>query len=418
MAMDESHHVHAPEIAKAGPDCDPVEQAKAANDAPAEVPRSPGSWKTWFVTVVVLLFLVGALIYWRRHAAAGVAEATTPTIGVVPVTRQDLFNEVPIPAEFRPYVEVELHAKVAGYVDKMNVDFGDKVKAGQLLATLEVPELTDQLHNAIATQQRAEADYTNAHLLYTRLKSVNQQNPNLVAEQDLDSAQAKDAAAFAAIAAARADTERYQTLMKYTQISAPFDGVITRRFVDPGALIQAGTTSETQSLPVLRVSDNYHLRLDFDVSDKYVKDVHMGQEVTIRVDSLGGKLFTGKITRFSDKVNLDTRTMTTEMEVPNPDLEIVPGMYAAVQLEVQRRPQALAIPSQAVGSEKNPTVYVANHDHEIESRPVKLGLETPDYYEVLSGVKEGELVMIGSRAFVHPGEKVETKLVSTNLVTE
>lgn len=417
MAMDESHHVHAPMIAKAGAEREPVEGKPVAAEV-AEAPRSSGSWKPWVLAGLVFLVLIAAFIYWRLHAGAGVAEATTPTIGVVPVTRQDLFNEVPIPAEFRPYVEVELHAKVSGYVDKMNVDFGDKVKAGQLLATLEVPELRDQLHSAIATQQRAEADYTNAHLLYTRLDSVNKQNPNLVAQQDLDSAQAKDVAAFAAIAAARADTERYETLMKYTQITAPFDGVITRRFVDPATLIQAGTASETQSLPLLRVSDNYHLRLDFDVSDKYVKDVHVDQEVSVKVDSLGGKLFTGKITRFSNKVNLDTRTMTTEMEVPNPDLEIVPGMYAAVQLEVQRRPQALAVPSQAVGSEKNPTVYVVNQDHEIESRPVKLGLETPDYYEVLSGVKEGELVMIGSRAFVHPGQKVETKLVSTNLVTQ
>lgn len=404
-------------IAKPSSERDPTASKSVAAEA-AEAPRSPGGWKSWAVAGAVSLLLIAAFVYWRLPAAAGVAEVTTPTVGVVPATRQDLFNEVPIPAEFRPYVEVELHAKVSGYVDKMNVDFGDKVKAGELLATLEVPELRDQLHSAMASQQRAEADFTNAHLLFTRLDSVNKQNPNLVAQQDLDSAQARDAAAFAAIAAAKADTERYETLMKYTQITAPFDGVITRRFVDPATLIQAGTTSETQSLPLLRVSDNYHLRLDFDVSDKYVKDVHMGQEVSIKVDSLDGKLFTGKITRFSDKVNLDTRTMTTEMEVPNPDLEIVPGMYAAVQLEVQRHPQALAIPSQAVGSEKNPTVYVVNQDHEIESRPVKLGLETPDYYEVLSGVKEGELVMIGSRAFVHPGQKVETKLVSTNLVSQ
>ena len=410
--MDESHHVPA--------------------TAPVQPPQS-SAWKIWAAIVVVLLFTAG-LIYWRMHAAPESGASVTPTVGVVPVMRRDLFNEVPIPAEFRPYVEVELHAKVSGYVDKMNVDFGDKVKTGQLLATLEVPELQDQLHNAIATQQKAEADYTNAHLLYTRLKSVNEQNPNLVAQQDLDSAQAKDAAAFAAIAAAKADVERYQTLVNYTQITAPFDGVVTHRYADPGALIQAGTASDTQSSSLLRVSDNYHLRLDFDVSDKYVKDVHLGQLVKVKVDSLNGKIFDGKITRFSDKVNLDTRTMMTEMEVPNPNLEIVPGMYCAVQLEVQRRPQALAVSTQAVGSEKNSsvdsekefaadtqkdaTVYVVDQNHEIEARPVKLGLESPNYFEVISGLKEGELVMIGNRSLVNPGQKVESKIVDAEFVPQ
>ena len=179
------------------------------------------------------------------------------------VTRQDLYNEVTFPAEFRPYVEVELHAKVSGYVREMKVDFGDRVKAGQLLATLEVPELHDELHNAIATQQKAEADYTNAHLIYMRLAAVNKDHPNLVAQQDLDTAEAKDRTTSAAIAATRADVEKYQTLVAYTRITAPFDGVVTKRYADPGALIQAGTTSDTQSMPLVRVSDNYLLRLDF-----------------------------------------------------------------------------------------------------------------------------------------------------------
>ena len=326
------------------------------------------------------------------------------------MTREDLANEMAVPAEFRPYVEVELHAKVSGYLDKMNVDFGDKVKSGQLLATIEVPELEDQLHSAMAMQQKAEVDYTNANLMYTRLQSVNVKHPNLVAQQDLDTSESKNFAAAAAIAAAKADVERLQTLVKYTQITAPFDGIITLRSADPGALIQAGTASDSRSL--LRVSDNYHLRLDFPVSVKYVKDIRLGQVVDVKVDSLGGKTFTGKVTRFTDKVNEDTRTMTTEIEVENPNLDIVPGMYASVVLKVEDRPQVLAIPTQAVGGEKDSSVYVINADHQIESRPVTLGLETPEKYEVTSGLKEGELVMIVNRSLVHPGQKVEAKLIT------
>src|SRR5664280_2610631 len=220
---------------------------------------------------------------------------TPPSIAVAKLEREDLFREVTIPAEFRPYAEVELHAKVSGYLQQINVDIGDRVKAGQLLATLEVPELQDQLNNAIATKQRAEADYKNAHLVYTRLLAVNKDHPNLVAQQDLDTAESKDSTTAALIAEAKANVERYQTMVAYTRITAPFDGTITHRYADPGALIQAGTASDTQSMPLVRLSDNYRLRLDFPVSVDYVQDIQMGDAVDVRVESLGGKMFTGKI---------------------------------------------------------------------------------------------------------------------------
>ena len=270
-------------------------------------------------------------------------------VAVAKVDREDLYNDVTIPAEFRPYQEVELHAKVSGYVSEMKVDFGDHVKAGQLLATLEVPELTDELHNAMAAVQKAEADHADAHLVSTRLVGVNQQQPNLVAQQDLDTAEAKDRATAAAIDAAKADVGKYQTMLAYTQITAPFDGVITWRDADPGALIQAGTMSDTQAKSLLKISDNYRLRLDFPVSVEYVKDIHLGDKVNVRVESLGGKTFTGSISRFTQMVSDATRTMITEIEVPNPTLEIVPGMYATVVLKVEKRLQSLAIPVAGLG---------------------------------------------------------------------
>lgn len=384
-----------------------------AESTPAPEPPPQKQRFPWKIIIIVGLVLLGiiALGLPRRKAQPSSGATKLATVAAVRVIREDLFNEVTIPGEFRAYVEVELHAKVSGYVDQMNVDFGDQVKSNQLLATLEIPELHDQLHNAKAILQRADADYTNAHLIYQRLQQVNQEHPNLVAEQDLDTAEAKDSSAAAAIAAARADVEKYETMVKYTQITAPFDGVVTRRYVDPGALIQAATGSDTQTLPLVRVSDNYHLRMDFPVSVKYVKDIYLGQLVDLKVDSLGGKTYTGKITRFTHRVNEDTRTMMTEIEVANPNLEIVPGMYASVLLKVERRPRVLALPTEAVGGGSESTVYVINADQEIESRPVKLGLETPEKFEIISGLKEGDLVMIGNRSFVHPDQKVEVKVV-------
>jgi RND family efflux transporter MFP subunit len=334
-------------------------------------------------------------------------------VAVARVTREDLYNEVTIPAEFRPYLQVELHAKVSGYVDQINVDIGDRVKANQLLAKLEVPELKAELDRAKAAERRAEADYKDSHLVYTRLQAVDKAHPNLVAQQDLDAAEAKDSTTEAAVAAAKAEVEKYETLMAYTRITAPFDGVITHRYADPGSLIQAGTTSDTQSKPLVRLSDNYRLRLDFPVSVSYVKDIRVGDEVEIRVDSLGGKTFTGTISRSAQKVDEDTRTMTTEVEVPNPKLELVPGMYATLVLKVERRPQVLTVPTEAISTDKKASVYLVNAEQEIEERPVTLGLETPAKYEVMAGLKEGDLVMIGSRSQVKPGQKVEAKLVGS-----
>jgi RND family efflux transporter MFP subunit len=367
--------------------------------------------------------ILGLAVFWVAHRAqaqapASTEQATAPTAGVAKVTREDLFKQVTIAAEFRPYEEVSLHAKVSGYVSQMNVDFGDTVKAGQLMATIEVPELQDQLNSALAAERKAEAEYTNAHLIYTRLQSVNQDHPNLVAQQDLDTAQANDLDTTAAIAAAKAEVEKYKTMVSYTQITAPFDGVVTHRYADPGSLIQAGTASDTQAMPLVRVSDNYRLRLDFPVTVDYVKDVKLDDAVTVRVDSLNGKTFTGKISRFTHKVDDNTRTMITEIEVPNADLELIPGMYATVVLKVEKHEQALAVPTEAVGGEKTHTVYVVNRDNQIEERDVKLGLETPDKYEVLSGLQEGDLVVIGSRAGFQAGQKVEPKLIQLSMRNE
>jgi len=390
----------------------PVKEPGPGQVHPSNKPRTGLTTRRLLLCAVLIAGAVGLfLILKPGRINSQAADQTVPSVAVARAVRQDVYDEVPIPAEFRPYVESELHAMVTGYVSQMYVDFGDKVKQGQILATLEVPELTDQLHNAEAEQQQAEADYANAHDIYTRLQEVNQQHPKLVAQQDIDTAQSKDASSAGAIAAAKANVEKYQTLVNYTKIVAPFDGVITQRSADPGALVQAGTSSD-RSMPLVRVSDNYHLRLDFPVSVEYVKDVHLGNPVTVRVDSLGGKTFVGKITRFTDEVNDETRTMTTEMELDNPDLEIVPGMYAVALFKFEQHSNALTVPTEAVSNPKDPLLYVINAGNEVEARPVKLGVEMPDKYEVTDGLKEGELVMIGSTTQVHPGQKVEPKLVA------
>jgi len=370
--------------------------------------------RRWGVAILAGVIVVGILVVrpWQGRARAVAADATgAPVVAVARVDREDLFREINFPAEFRPYTEVDLHAKVSGYVKDMKVDIGDRVKAGQLLAVLEVPELREELDHAVAAHQRAQAEYRDAHLAYTRLVAVNQDHPNLIAQQDLDTAEAHDATAQGTVAATKADVDKDRTLVAYTRITAPFAGVITKRFADPGSLIQAGTASNTQTMPLVRVSDNTLLRLDFPVSVDYVRGIRIDAPVSVRVDSLGGRTFKGKIARFSAKVDDSTRTMVVETEVPNPSLELVPGMYATVMLRVDSSPHALAIPIEAVPPDGK-SVLLVNGSQRLEERPVTLGLETPGRYEVLAGLKEGDLVMIGNPAQLTAGQKVEPRLTA------
>jgi RND family efflux transporter MFP subunit len=372
---------------------------------PWSVPRRWG-----LAALAALVALVIGARTWQARTV-GAAAAAAPTVAVARVARAPLFKAINIAAEFRPYAEVDVHAKVSGYVKEMKVDIGDHVKAGQLLAVLEVPELRDDFDRATASLHRAQADYRDAHLSYSRLVAVNQEHPNLIAQQDLDTAEAHEASAQGSLGAARADVEKYQTLAGYARIVAPFAGVITKRYADPGSLIQAGTASNTQAMPLVRVSDNSVLRLDFPVSVDYVHGVHVDAPVSIRVDSLGGRVIEGRIARIADQVDDSTRTMVTELEVPNPAGDLVPGMYCTVTLRTDERPQALVIPVEAVAA-GGTRVLVVNGTHRLEERAVTLGLETPGRYEVLAGLAEGDLVMIGNPGQLAAGQKVEPRLTA------
>lgn len=356
--------------------------------------------------------------------AAGLCHgADVPTVAVIPVTQGAIYREVSFDAELRPYKEIELHARATGYLDKMLVDAGDAVKEGQLIAALDVPELTFDLQNAEATERRAKADmdkatasYDEAHLGLTRLESADKAQPNLIAKQDVDSARLRDQAARAALESAReeqnvaaASAKRFKTMLDYTQISAPFEGVITRRYSDPGSLIQAGTSSG--SLPLVRLSQVDLLRVAFPVSVSYVAGVKVGDEAEIRIPSLGKK-FTAKISRVSQKVETSTRTMEAQIDLPNKDNTLIAGVYATVVLKIDRRNDALILPIEAVARDKGTaSVFLINKENKIEAKNIVVGTESPTHLEVKDGLAAGDLVMVGSRAQFSHGQSVQPKQV-------
>jgi RND family efflux transporter MFP subunit len=360
-----------------------------------------------------------------------------PIIPVVKAARTDLASDLVLTAEFEPFQQVDVMAKVAGYVRSIKVDIGDRVREGQFLVTLEIPEMEDDLTRAAAAIDQADAEITTAsdelhraeaahelaHLSYTRIADVLKREPGLVPQQEVDEARSRDIIAEAQVSAAksslrtaeqrtrvaRAEQARFQTLHKYMTISAPFDGVVTKRYANAGSMIQAGTASQTQAMPIIQLSQNNLLRLILPVPESAVSRVHVGEAVDVRVSSLG-RTFPGRVARFAGKIQQSTRTMDTEVDVPNPTLTLIPGMYAEVNLRVDERRNALSVPLDAVDrSGSTARVYTVTPTGAIQIMPVTLGLENDQRVEVRAGLQEGEVVVVGRHAGLKDGQQVQTR---------
>jgi len=373
----------------------------------------------------------------HQGGSVGADTANTRTVAVATVQRGSLARTLDVAAEFRPFQEIDLLAKEAGYVKEINVDVGDHVHKGQLLAVLEVPELQDEVNQANAElkrsedeitraqadQRRAQAAYEVAHITYTRLATVIKNRPELIAQQDVDDAAGKDqqaqaqvdtakaalASAQQQLEVARAKLQKTRTLLAYAEIRAPFDGVITKRYADKGAMLAAGTSSEKQAMPLVQLSQNGLLRLIIPVPESAVSLIHIGSPATIHVPELNRDI-PGKVSRFAGMVTTDTRTMDTEIDVPNPRFELTPGMYANVSLVLDQQSNAVIVPVEAmvrVGDKA--TAMVVNASGQLEERELRVGIETANRVQILSGLKENELVVVGSRSQLRIGEKVQAK---------
>ena len=395
------------------------------------------------------------LTFWLQwscseRSSASIAPPTGPlpeqtsaaVVAFVHPKSEVLIRDLSLSGEFRPWQTVDLHAKVAGYLRQIHVDVGAFVQAGQLLAVLEVPEMASDIEQAGAEKGRAEAELgrsraelqraqANAHvagLSLDRLNKAAKADPGLIAQQEIDEAAARRNAAEAQvssagaaiaveerrIAAAAATEQRARTMSAYTEIRAPFAGVVTKRFADPGALIQAGTASQTQAMPLVRVSDIARLRLAVTVPESAAPLVRVGQRVEIRVTALN-KSMPGTIARMNRDVAASSRTMEAEIDVANTGGALTPGMYAEIRTGVERREHSLTVPVQAVSnSGGNRSVMVVSEAGVLEDRGIKTGIETAAAYEVLSGLDAADRIVISNRSLLRPGQKVRAKPVETN----
>jgi RND family efflux transporter MFP subunit len=387
------------------------------------------------VVCLIAVFIVSSRV--RANVPQDSLGRSVPRAAVAIVQRGAIANTISIAGEFLPYQEVELHAKVTGYIRKISVDIGDHVRAGEVLAVLEVPELAAQVQGADAGIRhyqdevvqaknevaRDQASHAALHAAYIRLKQAAEARPGLVAQQELDDAEAKDMAAEAQIEAAKsalsasrqqldvakANQMQVSAMSDYSRIVAPFDGVITWRYSDTGALVQAGTSSGNAQ-PVVKIAQVNTLRLRIPVPESLAATVHVGQLADVSVQATGER-FTGKVARYTDALDRSTRTEQVEIDVPNQKLRLAPGMYADVVLEVHRHSDALLIPIQALGHDENgSSVLLVNSDNRVQSREVLTGMQSPNSVEITAGLKEGDRVIIGNLASYHSGEVVDPKL--------
>jgi RND family efflux transporter MFP subunit len=372
---------------------------------------------------------------------AGASPGSGVSVGVVKIGRMNLERTLTVSSELVPFQEIDVFAKESGFVKDLNVDYGSHVQKDQVLATLEIPELQLQVKEDDAAVKNAEAQIPHAQeelnrveaqhnvlqLQFQRLDTVANSKPGLVAQQEVDDSQGRALASAAQVeaaksnlqsaesvlAAAQAKREHDQALFDYSKITAPFAGVITQRFANLGTLIQAGTNSSTQAQPLVRLSQDDLFRLVIPVPETYVKYIHLGDTVSVNVPSLN-RTFPGKVARFSVDVREDTRTMHTEVDVPNPPSRVLlPGLYAEATVTLEKKDDAIAVPLQAVDQENGQArVDVVEASNKIEHRRIVLGIQTATDAEVISGLQEGEMVAVSDRSGLKAGQSVQPKVIN------
>ncbi|HZR80281.1 MAG TPA: efflux RND transporter periplasmic adaptor subunit [Candidatus Binatia bacterium] len=353
-------------------------------------------------TGIAMAILAAALAACEPPSARSADQEAPPAVGVIRPARDDMTRTIALPGDLVGFNQAALYAKVSGYLARIDVDKGDSVKKGQILATIEVPELEQKL-------KRARASRDVERVTYDRLREVWDSDRRLVAREDVDIARGK-------FAQAEADVEELEAIVGYTRIVAPFDGVVTARYVDPGALIEAdghaagapgaATAGGAGKSPVVSVADISVLRVYVYVPEQETSLIRTGTPAALTLREMPGRQFQGTVARFAHALDLSTRTMLAEVDIPNPRGELYPGMYADVTLELERHPNALVVPSTAVGSAGGRSFVFAVRNDQLRKVAVEPGLASAGHVEIRSGLAGDEELVRNVTPALGEGDKV------------
>jgi RND family efflux transporter MFP subunit len=392
-------------------------------------------WALFLAAVVVTVgaFLSGYLPQRKQKeiiaAEAREQERALPRVDVIEVARASDRSAIELPGNIQAITEAPILARAEGYIQRRMVDIGDPVRAGQPLAEIEAPETDEQIRQAKAALQQAQASVDQATANYDRGKAdedlarVTAQRwsalivKGAVSRQENDRYQAEYRSLAAAtkalektvamqksnVAAAEANLARLDTIQSYRLVKAPFDGVITLRNIDTGALVNAGNTL------LFRIAQIDTLRTYVNVPQSNASAVRVGQTATLTVSNLPGRRFTGTVARTANALDPASRTLLVEVHLPNPDRALLPGMYARVDLTGGVNSEApLRIPSDALIARGEGTeVAVVRADHTVHLQKIEVGRDYGDRLEVIRGLREGDLIIPNPSDVVREGMQVE-----------
>jgi RND family efflux transporter MFP subunit len=368
-------------------------------------------------------------------SSATAAPVSGPSVDLVYPRRTTLAQRIQINATLEAFEDADLFAQISGYLSEVRVDIGDHVKAGQILAVIDVPETVQELAEAEAQLEskrkaldaagrqieHARADLALQQVTFKRQETLNRAKDT--SDQSLDNIRARTEIAIADLglavanrdlAAAEVDVaaatvEKTRALLSYSKIVAPFDGVVAQRQVNRGDLVQAPTASRTT--PLFKIQRIDTIRVFCDVPENEVALVRAGDPATVRPFGLNGAAIAGTITRFAFRLDAGTRNMRTEIDLPNPGERLYPGMYAEVSLEINRRPDVLTVPASAIGTDGDGTFIYTVRDNQIARTPVKIGIRDSGNAELLDGLSEHATLVADAKRAPAAGTRIRAAIV-------
>ncbi|MBI2560356.1 MAG: efflux RND transporter periplasmic adaptor subunit [Planctomycetes bacterium] len=392
--------------------------------------------KVVLIILGVLLFIAGGIIsklIFRSSVPTTTLQASENEgansvvlehVKVKKVSRQTVYRTLTLPGDILPYEQASLYAMVAGYLEEIRYDKGDYVKKGDLIAKIAVPELEAELQrNAAELKQykaaleRDQANLNLKKLIYTRLANIQDKNPDMVSVEQVDEArggyevaQAELELTKAMIDVAQANYQKTKTLLAYSEIRAPYDGIITARWVDPGALIQVATTSQKEVLPIVHIMNIETVRIQFYVPETDVPFIKEGNRISLNLRNPSGKPFEGQITRFARALKGETRSMLAEVEIPNKEHQLKAGMYTIVTVTLEEHHNTITVPAEVVITEKEKYyVYTVENDI-VKKLPVRTGINDGIQVEILEGLTGEEMVIVAGKGLISEGDKVKSSM--------
>jgi RND family efflux transporter MFP subunit len=385
-------------------------QAAEITPPPKLAPATPRRALIFIGVVLLVLAAAGVLaLVLRIHDSHVLADETAtnaiPTVAVVHPVAEKPDEELVLPGTLQAYVESPIYARTNGYLLRWYKDIGSHVRKGDLLADIDTPEVDQELMQARAARQQVTAQMDLSKINADRYQSL--RKTDSVSQEEADTQSSGYQQAIANLAAADANVKRLEELEGFKHVYAPFDGVITRRNVDPGALINAGAGGTSGPRELFDIARTDPLRVYVSVPQAYAPAIYVGLDSVITLQEFPGQKFRATVTRTADAIDTTTRTLLTEVDVPNPDNKLLPGSFGEIHFKPKINAQKVTIPVNAMlFRQEGPQVAVVGSDGKVQLRRISIGRDYGTSLEIVGGVDVNDRVVINPSDSIEDGQKV------------